>query len=103
MVVINSYLEMWKRAFDFGGESQRKEFWLAFLVNAIIAGILYATGIMALYSIYCLLAIIPGIALEIRRIRDTGKSPFYIFVMFIPLAGGFMLLYNLCQPTGKYN
>ena len=102
ITLINAYVEMWKRAFDFGGVSGRKVFWYAVLINFIIGLILGIIGILALSSLYSLLAFVPGLSLGIRRMRDIGKSPFFVLLALIPIAGIFIYIYYAAQPTDKY-
>lgn len=100
---------MWKRAFDFNGRSRRKEYWLAALANILLtfgAMIIFAiltgmianatddTGIMyvpiAIFTIYWLAALIPGLALAVRRLHDTNHSGKFLFVALlgiIPIVG----------------
>ena len=93
---MNWYLKVLKQYADFSGRARRKEFWMFSLFNMIFsyalvfifAGIGAATGILELTFlsyIYSLAVIIPGLAVTVRRLHDTGKSGFYIFVSLIPL------------------
>ena len=105
---MNWYLKVLKQYADFSGRARRKEFWMFSLFNMIFsyalvfifAGIGAATGILELTFlsyIYSLAVIIPGLAVTVRRLHDTGKSGFYIFVSLIPLAGIIWLLVLLCM------
>ena len=40
MNLIQAYVRMWKKAFDFKSRATRKEFWFVFLVNYIISFVL---------------------------------------------------------------
>lgn len=44
-------------------------------------------------------AILPGIAITVRRLRDAGCNWLYIFIPLIPFVGIFILIFLLCQPT----
>jgi len=39
---------------------------------------------------------------KVRRIRDTGRSPWYFFVQFIPVIGDIWLFIILIQPSNRY-
>ncbi len=107
------------RAFDFGGRSSRREFWLGVLPNAIIMLILIAMLIIGLtafesvinpfsvfmivvFSLFCLIELLPSISLIFRRMHDIGKSGKYILVLFIPVIGYIWYIYLVTRPTGFY-
>ena len=48
--------------------------------------------------IYSLLAIIPILAMMVRRLRDAGRLWTWLFISFIP-GGGVVLLVFFCLPT----
>ena len=94
--VINSYS-------DFNGRARRKEYWMFTLWNIIFAllaslldysfGIVYPlVGYGPLYIAYALFVLVPGIAVAVRRLHDTGKSGWIYLVAFIPIAGWIWLL-----------
>jgi uncharacterized membrane protein YhaH (DUF805 family) len=39
---------------------------------------------------------LPALAVTVRRLHDTGKSGFWIFIALIPLIGSIWLLVLLC-------
>ena len=93
---INSYS-------DFNGRARRKEYWMFTLWNIIFAllaslldysfGIVYPlVGYGPLYIAYALFVLVPGIAVAVRRLHDTGKSGWMYLVAFIPIAGLIWLL-----------
>ncbi|MDI5791272.1 DUF805 domain-containing protein [Bacillus licheniformis] len=44
--------------------------------------------------VYLLANLVPGLAVTIRRLHDTGKSGFWIFIGLIPLIG--KIICSLC-------
>ncbi len=94
--------EMLLRYVDFQGQTDRKRFWTVFLTNIILG---FIVGILALIPVlgwiialaWSLGFIVPGLAMCIRRIRDTGKHWAYIFLGLIPLAGPIILIVFYCQ------
>ncbi|MDE6583553.1 MAG: DUF805 domain-containing protein [Clostridia bacterium] len=109
----------WARTFDFQGKSNRKEFWLGVLANSIIMVILLALLIVSLacfektisafsiamiilFSLFCLVELIPSISLIIRRMHDIGKSGYYIWVLFIPIAGLVWYFYLVTRPSDYF-
>ncbi len=106
-------------AFDFDGRSSRREFWWAVLPNAVLMFVLlgllaysllgFATVIntfsiimLIVFGLFCLIELIPSIALIFRRMHDIGKSGAYILVLFIPLVGWIWYIYLVTRPTDYY-
>lgn len=101
---MKEYVAMWTRYFDFGGVSTRREYWMAYLFNFIVATILGAIAAAApaltvLTSVYALAILIPSLALTIRRLRDAGKGWGWIFIVLVPLVGWIIYLVLLCKPS----
>ncbi|MFP3152904.1 DUF805 domain-containing protein [Lachnospiraceae bacterium ZAX-1] len=88
------YLGMFKKYATFSGRARRKEFWMAYLFNVIVA-IIFAllsvfiseTIFSVIMSIYSLAIMIPMYALIARRLHDIGKAGKWFFISFIPLIG----------------
>ncbi|HEX7250534.1 MAG TPA: DUF805 domain-containing protein [Burkholderiales bacterium] len=95
---MNWYLDVLKNKYaTFSGRARRKEYWMFFLFNVLVAiglGIIEAligTGglIGALYS---LAVLIPGIAVTVRRLHDTSRTGWWVLIVFVPLVGALILL-----------
>ncbi len=108
---MNWYLKALKQYADFHGRARRTEFWMFTLVNIIISLLLssldYFFGTYYLFSgIYGLAMLIPGLAVTVRRLHDTGKSGWMILVGLIPVLGAlwlFILMIMDSQPgENKY-
>ncbi|HRR75866.1 MAG TPA: DUF805 domain-containing protein [Ruminococcus sp.] len=89
---------------NFNGRSTRSEFWWVMLASFIVGfvlGILSAlTPIFTVIAvIFCIAIIVPSIAVEIRRLHDTGKSGWFILICLVPMVGSLILLYFLAQPS----
>lgn len=79
----------------FSGRASRSEYWwfvLAYVIGGVIVSLLSAV----LYLIYVLALIVPGAAVGYRRLQDTGREGWYIF---IPMGLG--LLSSLLALTGS--
>ena len=94
---MNWYLEVLKKYAVFSGRARRKEYWMFFLFNIIIAivlgileGIFGLSGILT--TLYFLAVLIPGIAVSIRRLHDSGRSGWWLLIGFIPVVGAVVLL-----------
>jgi len=81
---------------DFSGRARRSEYWYFILFNilatAVTMGIDALYGYPILYGLYTLAAIVPSLAVAVRRLHDTNKSGWFLLISFIPLIGGILLL-----------
>lgn len=102
------YLKVLRQYADFSGRARRKEYWMFTLFNVIficIAIILDSVfglsfngmGYGLVYSIYCLVVLVPGLAVGIRRLHDVGKSGWMVLVSLIPLIGWIWILILFCR------
>ena len=93
-------LMAFRRFADFGGRSQRKEYWMFLLFNFVVTVILAAVlgdggdnGPPAVFLAYQLLILVPGLAVSVRRLHDIGKSGWWLLLNIVPLVGPPVLLY----------
>lgn len=97
------YFKVLRQYADFSGRARRKEYWMfmlfnmPFLIVAIAIDNAFEWTIGALpYGVfsytYLISMLIPGLALTVRRLHDTGKSGWMALVGFIPFIGGLCLL-----------
>ena len=99
---MNWYLEALKKYLDFGGRARRKEYWYFVLFNLLISialgiidvsvGLANEGGLGLFRGIYTLAVLIPGLAVSVRRLHDTGRSGWYLLLGLIPCVGGIILL-----------
>ena len=56
-----------------------------------------------LFPIYILsiISLIPSISLQVRRLRDAAKNPWWILISFVPFVGGIVLLIFYMSPSRK--
>ena len=97
---------------NFSGRSSRSEYWWMYLANMIVSVVLnifsytsesMATVAFALMVIWALATFIPGLALLIRRLHDTGKSGWYILITLIPLVGPILMLVQVLKDSEGRN
>ncbi len=110
---MDTYLEVLKKYAVFSGRAPRKEYWMFFLFNFIIALVLGgSTGILAAVAnidltfiahLYSLGVLCPGIAVGIRRLHDIDKSGWWYLLLLIPLIGPIVILVFMCQPGSSGN
>ena len=102
----NPLISYWKKVvlenyLNFEGRARRAEFWWYALANLIItivlnlidAAIGFGSGYGGVLSgIYGLAVLLPGLAVAIRRLHDTGKSGWWLLLVFIPIVGLIVLI-----------
>lgn len=108
-----------RRYADFSGRSRRKEYWSFVLLNVLIGvfiGLVFLVGYYAdmtqtemdtwlmpvvyLAGLYSLVALIPGVAVTIRRLHDTDRSGWNVLWALVPLFGALLLLvYYIAEGT----
>ena len=117
--MIEAYKKFWKGYVDFTGRSTPSDLWSAYLAHLLIvfagnwleavfesmvdeisSGLFAISVILFLIIfVFCIAAVLPCIAIAVRRLRDAGYNWPYIFVAFIPFVGGIILIVLLCKPT----
>ena len=105
------YLEALKKFAVFSGRSRRKEYWYFMLFNIVVIYVLEGIdalletlnsglGVDLLIGIYGLAAIIPFLAVSVRRLHDIDRSGWWYFINLIPLIGPIvMLVFTLLDST----
>ena len=94
---------------NFSDRTTRADFWWALLgmfilsfIVGVVGGMIFGTnesGTNILTSIWSLITLIPGIALDVRRLHDVGKSGWWLLISFVPIVGFILLLIWFCQPS----
>lgn len=82
---------------NFNGRSTKSEYWYAYLFNFLVS--LVTSWIPVLGGLISLGLMIPGIAISVRRLHDTGKSWVYLLMGLIPLAGFIILIVQFCKDS----
>lgn len=100
------YLKVVKNYVGFQGRARRKEYWMFILFNWIIAmalslvlGLFNQSLGATLGYIYSLAVLLPGLAVAVRRLHDTGRSGWMILLGLIPLVGFIILIVFMCQDS----
>jgi len=88
----------------FKGRASRSEFWYFFLFSILISLIaqqldfaLHQNESGAISGIVTIILLVPGIALQVRRLHDIGKSGWWFFLNLIPLLGQIALIILSCM------
>jgi len=95
-----------KKYADFTGRARRKEYWmfvLLVIVCDIVATIIdrilgMSTMVAGVYGpVMCLVALalfIPGLAVSVRRLHDTGRVGWWVLLPIVPEIAAVALLYS---------
>ncbi|CAB3768266.1 membrane protein [Burkholderia sp. MSh2] len=93
----------------FEGRARRAEYWYFALLScilSIVGQVIGAVGrdagvitllLLGVIFLISLALIIPGIAVSVRRLHDTGRSGWFLLIGLIPIIGGILLLVWMCS------
>lgn len=100
---MNWYLGTFKKFTDFQGRAHRSEYWYFVLFN-ILVNIACAIvdnvtgtfnpemGLGLVGGLYMLFVLVPGLAVSVRRLHDTGRSGWWLLLALIPIIGALVIL-----------
>jgi uncharacterized membrane protein YhaH (DUF805 family) len=83
---------------DFSGRASRSEYWWFFLFLVIVYCVAAVIGNVAYYLV-ALGTLLPSLAAAVRRLRDSGRSGWWVLIGLVPLVGGIILLVLLAQES----
>jgi uncharacterized membrane protein YhaH (DUF805 family) len=86
-----------KKYADFSGRARRSEYWWFVLAEIIALGVILGLSrvssiFMILYYLVALALFLPGLAVTVRRLHDTGKSGWFVLLGLIPIVGPIIIL-----------
>ncbi len=99
---------------NFKGRASISQYWWVqlylFIVVCVLAGLAFICSggsqqgfgywfFMVINYIFCLLNIIPSIALTVRRLHDTSRGGGWYFIGFIPFIGSIWVLILMLLPS----
>jgi uncharacterized membrane protein YhaH (DUF805 family) len=90
---------------DFTGRASRPEFWWFILFSTIVSAALNSMNVFtpwgtiqlgaSLAGVWALGALVPTLAVAVRRLRDAGRSWAELFWLLLPIAGLIVLIVHL--------
>lgn len=113
-------LAMTRRYAKFSGRARRAEYWWFVLFNMLVGMALWGVAMAAsgavdtpshllrgghgagamaaivLYDLYGLAALVPGLAVAVRRLHDRDHSGWWLLLYLVPLVGPIVILVWLC-------
>jgi uncharacterized membrane protein YhaH (DUF805 family) len=94
---------------DFTGRATRAEYWWWALFHFLVVAVLLFLDVnevedngslgTLLAGIWIIAALLPYLAVTVRRLRDAGYGWGHLFWLLVPGAGGIVLMSLLAQPT----
>ncbi len=99
MLLFNSYLDYWRKSFNYKKRTSRQDYLFAVSGNIIIFFVLIflRTSIQEetqLFSIvqstitcFSVALIIPQLSITVRRLRDIGQDPRWTLILLVPILG----------------
>ena len=87
---------------DFNGQATRAEFWwFALFVTLVTAALGYLGEELA--SVGSIVLLLPFLAAGARRLRDIGKSAWWLLIILVPVGGLVALAFLWAQPTTDHD
>lgn len=101
-----------KRYIKFSGRASRSEYWWWVITTAVISAFLgwlagdegnrgFIFSILA--SAYSVFIFLPGLAVLVRRLHDSGRSAWNLLWWLLPAIGWIVLVVLLCLPSSGRN
>ena len=94
-----------KHYIDFSGRATRTQFWIFVLISLLVMVVLgIALGFVGsigdtIMKIFQLALLLPSLGISARRLRDGGFSPWWLFLLLVPVLGWLALLVMYVLPS----
>jgi uncharacterized membrane protein YhaH (DUF805 family) len=110
MIPGNAIRSVLSQYVGFSGRASRSEYWIwwGFLVVLFVAigatALLFDSTGYIVATVVALAIFLPNLAVTVRRLHDTGRSGWWLLIVFIPFIGGlilfvFLLLDSQSEPN----
>ena len=101
-----------RKLLSFRGRASRTEYWGFFLVmTALSVGIGVIEGLLGLSATFgafgaltlpfMLATLVPSVALGVRRLRDAGRSAWWMMIALVPMVGAAVLVFFLSSKSNR--
>lgn len=106
--VIEAYKKFWTNYANFKDRTTLADYWWVVLANFLVGFVIgflsaFVPFISIFTPIYMLAALVPGLAIAVRRLHDSNRSGWYYLFCLIPLAGPIIVLVFLCSRSVDEN
>ena len=101
---MNYWLDCLNKYAEFSGRARRAEYWMFTAFNILfgigfqIVDVLLGTGGI-LGGLFSLALLLPGLAVFVCRMHDTGRSGWWWLIVFVPIVGVIVAIVFLCQDS----
>jgi uncharacterized membrane protein YhaH (DUF805 family) len=93
------YFQALRKYAVFAGRARRKEYWVFELAHfpiivalVFVGKVIHSANLGLLPSLYILAVLIPSLASLVRRLHDTNRSGWWVFINLVPLVGPLIIL-----------
>jgi len=94
----------------FSGRARRSEYWyfylffMVFYVAALVVDVAVGSwsadaGAGLVSTLFSFVLLLPGLAVTVRRLHDTGRSGWWVLLYFVPIVGLVVMLVFLCTDS----
>ena len=120
MTFFESIKTVFRKYAEFGGRAGRSEFWWFILFSALVSAALNALslslsgpmsgrmfevgatassayGYVSFAGVWSVVALLPTLAVAVRRLRDAGREWTELFWLLLPIIGWIILIVHLCD------
>ena len=97
-----AFRRFWSNYVAFSGRSNRGEYWWATLANVLISialavldAMIFGVGpdsVGVLGGLFGLAALLPGLAIGVRRLHDIDRTGWWLLIGLVPLVGAIVLI-----------
>jgi hypothetical protein len=94
-------ITLFQKYADFSGRASRADFWAVYVVYVILA-VTFINIDEALFALFFLLALLPSLAVSVRRLRDAGYRWPWVLTLLVPFLG-FVVLAVLGSKPSKFS
>lgn len=85
-----------QKYFDLAGRARRSEYWwfelFSLIIQVVLALIDWRIGSQVIGDLASLALLAPSVAVAVRRLHDTGRSGWWLLLVFLPIIGWIPLL-----------
>ena len=111
---MTAYVQAMRKYADFDGRAKRSEYWWFAIIHTIINTVLNLSisytlvamssprfidffALIAIPVVYGLATIVPTVAVNIRRLHDTGRSGLWLLLIFAPFGIFALIVFMLIR------